>query len=73
MSQPFEPIAMTMREVSERLQIGRTSAHRLVSSGALPGFRVGSSWRVLRRDFEAYIEQQRAEAEAAYQRARCAS
>ena len=70
MSERFEPLAMTIREVAERLQIGKSSAHRLVTSGELHGFRVGSTWRVLRRDFDSYIEDQRAAAEAAYDRAR---
>ena len=70
----YESIAMTLREVAERLDIGKTSAHRLVTSGELRGFRIGSedggTWRVLRSDFEAYIESRRAAAEAAYDRAR---
>lgn len=74
MTERYEPIAMTLREVAERLDIGKTSAHRLVTSGELRGFRIGSedggTWRVLRSDFEAYIESRRAAAEAAYARAR---
>lgn len=70
MTARFEPVAMTIREIAERLQIGKSSAHRLVTSGELQGFRVGTTWRVLRQDFDRYIEQQRAAAEAAYERAR---
>ena len=77
MAERHEPIAMTLREVAERLQIGKTSVHRLVTSGELPGFRVGSAesgtWRVLRRDFDAYIEERRVAAQEAYERARRAS
>ena len=77
MAERYEPIAMTLREIAARLQIGKSSVHRLVTSGDLPGFRVGSadggSWRVLRRDFDAYIEGRRSAAEAAYERARRAS
>lgn len=77
MAEHFEPIAMTLREVAERLQIGKSSVHRLVTSGELRGFRIGSedggTWRVLRRDFDEYIESRRAAAEAAYDRARRAS
>ena len=74
MAERYEPIAMTLREVAERLNIGKTSAHRLVTSGEIRGFRIGSehagSWRVLRSDFDAYVDSRRAAAEAAYQRAR---
>lgn len=63
---------MTLREVAERLQIGKTSVHRLVTSGELRAFRVTAdgTWRVLRTDFDAFIDERRAAAEAAYERAR---
>jgi DNA-binding transcriptional regulator LsrR (DeoR family) len=35
MAEPYEPIAMTLREVSERLSIGKTSVGRLITSGQL--------------------------------------
>lgn len=73
----YEPITMTLREVAERLDIGKTSAHRLVTSGELPAFRVGSAesgtWRVLRRDFDAYIDGRLAAAQAQHEQARKAS
>lgn len=73
----YEPITMTLREVAGRLGIGRTSAHRLVISGELPAFRVGTedggTWRVLRCDFDAYIEARLAAAQASHERARRAS
>ena len=67
---PVESPALRLSDVAARLAISRSSAHRLVISGALRGFLVGSTWRVLAVDFEAYVEQQRADAEARYQRAR---
>ena len=77
MAERYESIAMTLREVAERLGIGKTSVHRLVTSGELRGFRVGSedggTWRVLRRDFDAYIDSRLAAARAAHDQARRAS
>jgi excisionase family DNA binding protein len=69
----YEPIAISIREVARRLQIGKSTAHRLVTKGEIPGFLVGQTWRVLERDFEAYIERKRVEAEEFYRRAGRAS
>ena len=33
MTERYEPIAMTLREVAESLGIGKTSLHRLVTHG----------------------------------------
>jgi len=75
MAERVEPVAMTLREVAERLQIGKTSVHRLVTTGELAAFRVTDDgvWRVLVRDFEAFVDSRRAAAEQAYQRAKRAS
>jgi len=70
MAERFESIALSIRELADRLDIGKSSAHRLVLTGTIPGFRVGNSWRVMRSDFNAYIEAQRAAAEEFYVRAR---
>jgi excisionase family DNA binding protein len=69
----YQPIAISVREVAQRLGIGKSTAHRLIQTGEIPGFLVGNTWRVLLRDFDAYIERQRAEAERRYQMARKAS
>jgi excisionase family DNA binding protein len=70
MNEPYTSPALRLAEVARRLSISRSSAHRLVSSGQLRGIRVGQTWRVLRADFEAYIEQRRADAERCYRDAR---
>lgn len=66
MSERYPSPALRLAEVARRLSISRSSAHRLVSSGQLRGIRVGQTWRVLLTDFEAYIEQRRADAERHY-------
>jgi len=61
---------MRLSEVARRLAISRAAAYRLVRSGELSGIRVGTTWRVLRVDFDAYVERVRAEAEQCYRRAK---
>jgi excisionase family DNA binding protein len=67
---PVEAPAMRLSEVARRLAISRAAAYRLVRSGALRGIHVGETWRVLRVDFEAYLDDQRADAERRYRQAR---
>lgn len=62
--------AMRLSEVARRLAISRAAAYRLVRSGQLSGIRVGQTWRVLRADFDAYLDERRAEAEWRYRAAR---
>jgi excisionase family DNA binding protein len=67
---PVDAPAMRLTEVADRLAISRAAAYRLVRSGRLQGLQVGETWRVLRADFEAYVEARRAEAERRYRAAR---
>lgn len=62
--------ALRLTEVARRLAISRAAAYRLVRSGRLRGIRVGETWRVLRADFDAYVEARRAEAERRYRAAK---
>jgi excisionase family DNA binding protein len=57
------------RSWADRLAISRAAAYRLVRSGQLQDLEVGETWRVLRADFEAYVEARRAEAERRYRAA----
>jgi excisionase family DNA binding protein len=61
---------MRLTDVAQRLAISRAAAYRLVRSGRLPAIRVGETWRVLRADFDAYLDARRAEAEQRYRAAR---
>lgn len=67
---PTNQPAMRLSEVARRLAISRASAYRLVLSGQLSGVRVGTTWRVLRADFDAYVDRIRGEAELRYRNAR---
>ena len=67
---PLDVPAIRLSEVAHWLAISRASAYRLVQSGQLPGVRIGATWRVLRVDFDAYLDRMRADAERRYRRAR---
>jgi excisionase family DNA binding protein len=49
---------LTVAELSEYLQIHRTTIYRMLRQGKLPGFRIGSDWRF---SLEAIEEWQRAQ------------
>jgi len=70
MLEPVETPALRLSEVARSLSISRSGAHRLVSSGQLRGTMVGRTWRVLRSDFELYIEERRSDAARRYRAAR---
>jgi excisionase family DNA binding protein len=50
------PRLLTIEEVRTELNIGRTLAYQLVTSGALAVVRVGHVLRVRRADLDAYLE-----------------
>lgn len=66
----IDPPAMRLSEVARRLAISRAAAYRLVTSGQLSAIRIGTSWRVLRVDLDAYLDRMRADAERRYRRER---
>ena len=49
---------LTVDEVAHRLQVSKSSVHRLVNTGILPSIRVGRSVRVPKMAFERWFEQQ---------------
>lgn len=48
---------LTVREVAAWLKVHPSSVYRLLKKRRLPAFRVGSDWRISRRDVELWIEQ----------------
>jgi len=52
---------LTVEELSDLLQVHRSTIYRLLREGKLPGFRVGSDWRF---SVEAIEEWQRAQAKS---------
>ena len=48
---------LSVGDVCEILFIGRNRAYELLNAGILKGFRVGRTWRIPKRNLEAYIVQ----------------
>jgi excisionase family DNA binding protein len=52
---------MKLRDAAEYLKCHYTTLFKLVRSGEVPAFRVGSGWRCSRLDLDRWIAQQHAE------------
>jgi excisionase family DNA binding protein len=58
-SHAVERIALRIPEVAAMLGLSKSAAYRLVRSRELRAVRIGGSVRVLRIDFDAYLERHR--------------
>ena len=50
---------LTLADLAAWLKVGRTTVYRLITSGAVPSYRVGRSVRVRRADVERWLEETR--------------
>ena len=50
---------LTLAELAAWLKVGRTTVHRMITSEAVPSYRVGRSVRVRRADVEGWLEETR--------------
>lgn len=48
---------LTVDDIAACLKVHPATIYRLLRRRALPGFRVGNNWRVLRIDLELWLEQ----------------
>lgn len=48
---------LTVTEVAEYLQVGRTTAYELVRSGKIPSVRFGKAWRIPRHQLDELLAQ----------------
>ncbi|MCP3029425.1 helix-turn-helix domain-containing protein [Halobacillus sp. A5] len=46
---------MTIAQVAEYLQISEMTTYKLVQEGRIPGFKIGSHWRVKKEDLRDHI------------------
>ncbi|WP_101846889.1 helix-turn-helix domain-containing protein [Halobacillus sp. Marseille-P3879] len=46
---------MTIAQVAEYLQISEVTTYKLVQEGRIPGFKIGSHWRVKKEDLREHI------------------
>ncbi len=56
---PFPDERLTLAEPAARLKAGRTTVNKLITSGAVPSYRVGRSVRVRRADVERWLGENR--------------
>lgn len=52
---------LTVEEVAEHLGMHIMTVYKLLSSGVLPGRKIGNRWRVLKRELDEWIEKHRPE------------
>jgi excisionase family DNA binding protein len=50
-----EPMLLTIADVQQATQLGRTKLYELMRDGELPFIRIGRSVRIRREDFEAWL------------------
>ncbi len=46
---------MTVSEVAEALHIGKNRVYKLLNQNLIKGFRIGSVWKISKRELEQYI------------------
>ena len=49
---------ITVKELANYLKIAEKTAYRLVLDKKIPGFKVGSTWRLRRKEIDEWIENQ---------------
>lgn len=47
---------MSVKEVSDLLQVGETTIRNWIHDGALPAVDIGREWRIAPEDLEAFLE-----------------
>ena len=60
MNQPDDEI-FTLDEVAVYLKAGKKTVYRLAQQGAIPGFKLGGTWRFRRSELDRWIAAQIAE------------
>lgn len=52
---------LTVREVQTELRLGERAVYRALNRGTIPGVKLGSTWRVRRRDLDRVLTPQDSE------------
>lgn len=55
----FTDDVLTVKEMMDMLAIGRNTAYRLLREGTIQSFRIGTTYKVLRKSVEEYIYKNR--------------
>jgi excisionase family DNA binding protein len=56
---------LTLKEVADYLKVTERTIYRLSQAKKIPSFKVGGTWRYLRKDIDAWIARQTAGTEIA--------
>ena len=51
----YDQDVLTVREMMDMLAIGKNTAYKLIHEGAVKSFRLGNSYKILRKSVEEYI------------------
>ena len=54
-SRKYDQDVLTVREMMDMLAIGKNTAYKLIREGAVKSFRLGNSYKILRKSVEEYI------------------
>lgn len=49
----------TLQELAVVLSVSEQTIRRMFNRGELKGFKIGKQWRILKKDFEAYLKNRR--------------
>jgi excisionase family DNA binding protein len=50
---------LTLRQVSEKLQISENTLYKLARKGEIPAIKIGNQWRFKAQDIERWLEEQK--------------
>ena len=51
----YDEDVLTIREMMDMLDIGKNTAYKLIREGKVKSFRLGNSYKILRKSVEEYI------------------
>ena len=54
-SRKYDQDVLTVREMMDMLAIGKNTAYKLIRERAVKSFRLGNSYKILRKSVEEYI------------------
>ena len=54
-SRKYDQDILTVREMMDMLAIGKNTAYKLIHEGKVSSFRLGNSYKILRKSVEEYI------------------
>jgi len=50
---------MTLSQLAEYLQLGKSTIYKMVQKGEIPGIKIANQWRFDKREIEKWVKNQR--------------